>query len=594
MWTEVETRALRAAEKRDGEVSARTRREHGVVHTPVELCRYVAARCNAVLERRLGHGLGHERVTLVDPACGPGGFLAAALAVSTGAPGRVLGLDRDPDALKAASAVLGPEMHRRGWKLELRAGDALESLDAFEGAEVLVVLGNPPWAGKTATRAELSDSLLEDFRRDASGARLGERKIGVLSDSYVRFWRWAAEGARRADAGIVALVTNASFLDGPVHRGMRAALSRWFDSIDVVDLGGSALVAQSGERDENVFGVRPAVAVSVAERFDAKSTDTKVRLCTIRGKRSSKLAALASFAGQTTPKREPTFQLLADPTRSWRAVPDHASDAYPEGWLALDAIFPFHREGVQTNRDAVVIDADDEVLRARLQSFVLGLRRPDLEVAWEAKKHYDPERARRAVEAMPKCVRPIAYRPWDARWYAAVSPLCHRPRPRLAQAMAHSSCALLSVRKDRGERGWRHFGVSRSMPDNCWLSARSSCRTRAFPTHGPEGEPNLGEEARALCDDPEIWVSYALAVLAAESYQERYSWLLAQDYPRLPPPGDALERVSAAGDALGQLFLEGIPSEEVGRVGHWECAVPRGFGKALAECESAVAALLTG
>ena len=582
-WTQVEKRALSAAERRDGEVSAETRREHGVVHTPPELCRYVAARCDASLKRRLGHGLGHPRVTLVDPACGPGGFFAAALAVSEGAPGRVVGLDRDRAALEAASDVLGAEMHRRAWKLELRSGDALASLDVLDDADVLVILGNPPWAGKAATRADLSESLLEDFRRDADGRRLGERKIGVLSDTYVRFWRWAAEGARRANAAVVALVTNASFLDGPVHRGMRSALCRWFDSIDVLDLGGSALVAQA-ERDENVFGVRPSVAVTVAERFDRAPTPAKVRVCTIRGTRKQKLAALGV--------RDPGFAAI-DPSRSWRTVPDHAREAYPEGWLALDALFPFHREGVQTNRDAVVIDASESRLRARLQSFVLGLRRPDLEAAWEAKSHYDPERARLAVQATPECVRPIAYRPWDARFYAAVSPLCHRPRTLLARAMAKSSMALLSVRKDRGERGWRHFGVSRAIPDNCFLSARSSCRTRAFPTHDAEGRPNLGPAAREICADAERWVAYALAVLASETYQEAFSWLLAQDYPRLPPPSDGdFAAIASAGHALAALFLDGEPGDEVARVGHWECPVPSGFGAALERCDALVAPLL--
>ena len=30
-----------------------------------------------------------------------------------------------------------------------------------------------------------------------------------------------------------------------------------------------------------------------------------------------------------------------------------------------------------------------------------------------------------------------------------------------------------------------------AIPDNCLLSSRSSCRARAFPTHDPEGAPNL-------------------------------------------------------------------------------------------------------
>ena len=47
---------------------------------------------------------------------------------------------------------------------------------------------------------------------------------------------------------------------------MRAALLRWFDAIEVIDLGGSALLAKAGERDGNVFGVRVGAAITVAVR----------------------------------------------------------------------------------------------------------------------------------------------------------------------------------------------------------------------------------------------------------------------------------------------------------------------------------------
>src|SRR5690606_15742527 len=105
-----------------------------------------------------------------------------------------------------------------------RCADTLRGLDPFAelaGVTTRVVLGNPPWASRSANRgAREVEALLEDFRRDGTGARLVERKLGVLSDDYVRFFRWSAEVVRRAPGGgIVALVTNGSFLDGPVHRG---------------------------------------------------------------------------------------------------------------------------------------------------------------------------------------------------------------------------------------------------------------------------------------------------------------------------------------------------------------------------------------
>jgi hypothetical protein len=260
-----EEAAQRAAWQRDAALRASApawRRARGVVHTPREVAAFMAERAWGAVLR---HCPGRELV-VVDPACGTGVFGAAWLAASErdaarrGRTRRLFGFDVDARALEAAHAVLEAPARAAGVPLELRTVDTLASLAPLGEPSVagaaLVVLGNPPWAGRGAGRGGvLSEALLDDVRE----AVRGERKIGVLSDDYVRFLRWGAEVVRRADAGgVLALVTNGSFLDGPIHRGLRGALLRWFDALDVVDLGGSALVAREAGRDENVFGVRPA------------------------------------------------------------------------------------------------------------------------------------------------------------------------------------------------------------------------------------------------------------------------------------------------------------------------------------------------
>ena len=689
----MEKRAARAARARDAAVDASARRTHGVVHTPPALCRYVVERADAALRRAgVEGGLADPRVTLVDPACGPGGFLAAALGLAgarESAPAACRGLERDPAALAEAAEVLGEAFEEAGWPLSLEPGDTLASLEGTSAEDVLVVFGNPPWAGRSGSKTALLEGLLEDFRRDAHGARLTERKLGVLSDAYVRFWRWAAEGVRRAPGGgVVALVTNASFLDGPVHRGMRGALARWMDGVEVLDLGGSALVAQKkGERDENVFGVRPAVAVTVAWRAGggeageaegatdaaangaadpgaeegragsvggagggrdaedaaqatlalgaessapgprvataepaaeeepppepstaegegagagANAALAEVRVMALRGRRDAKLRALGHALS--------AFRAV-DPLGPWRLPPSlGVTESWPEGWRPIDALFPFHREGVQTNRDAVAIDASRHALVGRLQTFAMGLADPRLEVARTERGHYDPEKARRVVaEALAEdpdggtIVRPIAYRPFDRRWLAAAAPLCHRPRPALLKAMDASEFALLTVRKDRGERAWTHAAASRAVPDNCFLSARSSCRTRAFPTHDPGGAPNLSEEAEGWLrgvgrGDAADLLAYALAVLCSPVYRGRYGWLLRFGYPVLPAPEPASwPSVVEAGRALVERFLaEPAGDPELAVVGHWEVEAPAGFGAAVAAAAAAVAPLLEG
>jgi hypothetical protein len=603
-----------ASARRDGRMAARPgeRRARGVVHTPPPLARYVAAAADRALSTRLGLrlGLADPRVTLLDPAVGTGAFLAACFDVTAGRPGAPaasVGYDVDALALEACEAALGEAFRARGWPLSLVRADTL-SAPPGPRAEVAVVIGNPPWAARSGAGARgPSDALLEDFRRDEGGARLDERKLGVLSDDYVRFFRLAAEEVRRArGGGLVALVTNASYLDGPVHRAMRSCLLRWFAWVDVLDLGGSALIARAEARDENVFGVRPGVAVTLAGRPPGHGElvpGAELRYARLRGGRASKLEALLTL--------EPG-ERLAPTAPLYRFVPG-AERVFPEGALPLPALFPFHREGVQTNRDEVVVDAERGALLARLGAFARGAATRELEPALRALPHYDPARARaavaRALEADPdgargESARPLAYRPFEPRWFAPIAPLCHRPRPALLEAVARSELVLLTVRKDRGERGWRHVAASREVPDNCFLSSRSSCRTRAFPTHDPSGAENLDRgAAAALFARAGRAVSaldaahYALGLLAAEGYRARYEAALLRDYPRLlpPPSPEAFEALRAAGAALAEVFLRpaDLVDNDLGlEIGHARPArIPARLPAALAAASSAFEAL---
>ncbi|MBC7171882.1 MAG: hypothetical protein H5U40_05630, partial [Polyangiaceae bacterium] len=274
---------------------------------------------------------------------------------------------------------------------------------------------------------------------------------------------------------------------------------------------------------------------------------------------------------------------------------------FPASAIPLPDLFPFHREGVQTNRDDVAIDLDREALLTRLRAFVAGEKHGELARAGVALGHYDPERARaavaRALEADPDgarglAVRKVAYRPYDTRYLAPIAPLCHRPRPELLAAIDRSSFALLTVRKDRGERAWNHFAATSYVPDNCFLSSRSSCRTRAFPTHGPDGAPNLDvDAARALFSAVGAAVSveealdYALGLLASASYRSLYGELLLRDYPRVLAPADsaAFAATRAAGAALREAFVAACdPSLERVTVGHHSVAPSASLGAALA------------
>lgn len=598
--TALERKVRDAAVSRDDALDGEhaLRRTRGIVHTPPELARAVAAMVDTRLRAVGVGGMGDPRVTLIDPACGPGAFVAAAHAlVDTPGRPRTVAIDIDPRALSQLRAAL-VETAEGADGVELIEADTLRDaalLERLSGLACPVILGNPPWATAAARRLEQPmRGLLEDYRRDSEGEPLAERKVGALSDTYVAFIRWASEVAARADGpAAVGLVTNSSFLEGPVHRGMRAALLRSFDGIDVVDLGGNAMLGRpaGGSRDDNVFGVRPGVAITVAWRAGAGAVRARLGYTRLRGTTAEKLRSLCAGNGAALPMTD-----LEARGTACRFVPTPRVDARYASWPSLAEVMPFHREGVQTNRDGVTVATERGTLLARLRAFAEGDDRGELAKAQRALGHYDPEAARRAVATaldgdpdgrLGQSVRPLAYRPFDDRFFCPVTPLCHRPRALLSAALERSAFALVTVRKDRGDVPWCHIGVVHGDVDSSYLSARSSCRTRGLPLRDAAGEDNMdGQFITRLSE----WAGraltvtdaahYLLGVLCSPGYQRAFDGPLRRDYPRIPWPtspqtleafvagGTALERAAALPRSTTTAEMEPSPGLAALRIGH--------------------------
>ena len=386
------TLTLLAAQERARGGARADLRARGVVPTPSVLARRAVARVDALLRTELGvtAGLASERVVIVDPAVGTGVWLAAVLELTRarGAAGQLLGFDSDPQALSVAAGLLEPEAKRQGASLTLRCANTLELAAPFPDlASVRVILGNPPWAARSLARGgPLSDAWLTEFHRDHTGAPLGERRLGVLSDDYVRFFRWALEHARTAPQGaLVCFATNASFLDGPVHRGMRAALLRGFDQLELLDLGGNSLLSRAAERerDDNVFGVRVGAALTWALRKPAHLRSDEraspVRFAALRGSLAQKLSVLSGASPRLV---EHT------PRGPWFRFRPEGKGAQPAPGFSIADALPFQREGIQTNRDAVATAGSHAELAQRVRDLIAGrLVLPTL-------RHFDPARAR--------------------------------------------------------------------------------------------------------------------------------------------------------------------------------------------------------
>ena len=100
------------------------------------------------------------------------------------------------------------------------------------------------------------DKRIKDTYAKASKATLKNK----LYDPYVKAIRWGLD--RIGGEGVVAFVTNNSFLDGVAFDGMRKHLTEDCDAIYILDLGGNARTGLKVS-DANVFGIRVGVSINL-------------------------------------------------------------------------------------------------------------------------------------------------------------------------------------------------------------------------------------------------------------------------------------------------------------------------------------------
>jgi len=114
------------------------------------------------------------------------------------------------------------------------ASEANEANKVKRDTPVMVVLGNPPYSVSSSNKGKWINDLMDDYKRD-----LNERNIQPLSDDYIKFIRYGQHYIEKNGEGILAYISNNSFIDGIIHKQMRKHLLETFDKIYILDLHGN-------------------------------------------------------------------------------------------------------------------------------------------------------------------------------------------------------------------------------------------------------------------------------------------------------------------------------------------------------------------
>lgn len=583
------------------------RKERGVYYTPDAVISYLVRSVDLLLKTHFHReeGLLDEHVQILDPATGTGTFLASIvrhvydllhhalgggwesyakekllprlygfevlMAPYTIAHLRLTTMLRKMKYTPSGKERLGIYLTNTladdpsgtkpmaGFGMELTR-ESQAAYDVKQHAPVLVVIGNPPYSGHSQNTGAWIGNLIDDYKK-VDGAPLGERNPKWLQNDYVKFIRFAQWRITQTGHGIVAYITDNSYLDGPTFRGMRQSLIDSFDAIYILNLHGNSNKkerAPDGGPDENVFNIRQGVAIvlMVRKAGDHERRAT-VQYADLWGKRASKYRSLeetdvGTTAWETLSPSSPTYLFIAQDT-TLRAE-------YEQGW-ALPNIFPVKSVGIVTGQDKQTI----------------------------AFTHQDAESLSTTHHLPSTVVSPIAHRPFDRRFVTYHKNVVTRMRYDVMQHMLkETNIGMVFPRRVEMDGAWCHVLVAEHLIEHVVVSLKTIdylLPLYIYPTEQEiasglydkeHREANLSKafvaalaattELTALGDGrgdgkvtfgPEDIFHYIYAVLHSPGYRTRYEGFLKADFPRIPLPPDAnlFWQLAAKGAELVDLHL---------------------------------------
>jgi len=428
---------------------------------------------------------------------------------------------------------------------------------------VMVVMGNPPYSISSTNKSKWILDLIADYK-----VGLNERKIN-LDDDYIKFIRFAEYMIEKNGGGIVAMITNNSYIDGITHRQMRKHLLETFDNIYILDLHGSAMkreIAPDGSKDENVFDIMQGVSILLMIRSRVKDvTIGSVSHAELFGLRKDKFEQLCCHALEFT-------ELTPIPPYYFFVPKDLTlADDYECG-IKVNDLFISVNSGIVTDRDKLFLDFDPHVLAKRIQKLLSGNLDTDFISEFRVKdsSSYKITDVIKSIQFDVDNIEIEQYRPFDYRPVYYDRAIISRPG-HLVMAHRNVNNPMLVITRQLSTFDFQHVLVSTSIIDKCTLSSQTKETAYALPLYlyHEDGSRTLNMKNTAhnrllerLEEDatPEQLLDYIYSILYSPSYRAKYKEFLKIDFPRIPiPTQEEFDRLVPLGTQLRKLHLMKSP-----------------------------------
>lgn len=627
------------------EYEPETREKRGVYYTPEPIVHYIVKSVDEILKSHFGKkdGIASEDVTILDPSAGTLTFLAVAANLAINNFTNKYGSGSKEQFIKehilnsfyAFEIMMAPYaighlkisflLEEMGYKLhdndrfkfyltntlemepiEQTSLPYISSLskeaslanEVKKTTPILVILGNPPYSGHSVNKGEWISQEIKIYYQ-INGKPLGEKNPKWLQDDYVKFIRFAQWKIEQSGEGILAFITNHSYIDNPTFRGMRKSLMDSFDEVYILDLHGNSKkkeICPDVGKDENVFDIQQGVAIGIFVR--KRGLNKKVYHSEIWGIREYKYEWLNNHSLNKT-----KWKILHPKKENYLFIPrDEKYFKKYENFTKITDIFPVNSVGIITARDHLTIKWSKE----DMWNTVLHFAKLDIETARRVfslgkdARDWKIELAQKdLIESglSKEKIVPILYRPFDVRYtyYTGKSRGFHcRPRPKVMRNMLNGNLGLISIRRSRSSQLWNFAFVTDTIISGATaISAldinylfplyiydekgtRNKQKRRGISSLGmtwllfepeenysvkkPNIDENIVEKLKTLykkTPTPEDIFYYVYAVLYSNIYRSKYREFLKSDFPRIPftKTFSLFTKIAKQGEQLTQLHL---------------------------------------
>ena len=578
----------------------------GVVYTPNEIVRFMIEGADWLCEKHFERNLIDRNVEILDPATGTGTFICELLEHFRGQSAKLKHKYREElhanevailpyyvanlniEATYAAITGeyeefknlcfvdtldnVGLHTSAVGVTHDLFGSVSEENVARIKrqnGRRISVVIGNPPYNANQANENDNNKNReypTIDKRIKQTYIAESTAQKTKLYDMYARFFRWASD--RLSADGVLAFVTNRSFIDSRTFDGFRKTVVQEFSEAYIVDLGGDvrANPKLSGTR-HNVFGIQTGVAISFFVKRHGAAGKKGARVFYARRPEMETAEEKLAFLGSAKTSALAFEEVRPDAKGNWLNLTSNdfeeliplaskstKSATTDKGERAIFKTFGF---GVSTNRDEWIYDDDRDSLARKVQylesrySAQGAVAAHDSTIKWSRNLKRRHEQGRREKFDAERLTR-AAYRPYYSTWLYDSALFIDELGIR-DQLPSGDAAKQIVVTDPTAQKPWLACAVQ-GVADLHFVGAAAGavCLPLERSTGGLVGDNitdwslaefrkhyQAGRGKKAKPITKEAIFLYVYAVLHDPQYREKYAQNLKREFPRIPLNGDS-------------------------------------------------------